>query len=367
MFLLRRDFQKKEIELENKINKLEKKLSIASRYLAAIGDDNVENADRWELKDNEEEDRQFNAFITGVQNKLITARHVVREEMRRSNHERDRQTILFKFVLDSIPFPVFIKDEHGRYTVVNREEARLFNANAKDLLGKDDSHFVVSEEEWRVIRESDEKALSSDLPVQLPLQHFTTSIGHSYVFRTTKIPFVNPITGEKNILGVSIDLTETYHLGKKLVLEKRVSKNTVLINIAGRQKMLSQKIGFHCASLLLGRQHHGAQLKNALEIFDNSLRVMRFGGIPIGILCEDPLPPAESRWLPVLEKVAGAWGQVKSAAEAIVLHPVQENGSKHNTPDLISIIEEQAVLLLQLNDELLTGFVELGQEKKSIL
>jgi PAS domain S-box-containing protein len=367
MFLLRKDFQKKEIELENKIGKLEKRLNIVSRFLAAIGDGNVENDERWELKDNEEEDRQFNAFISGVQNKLIIAKYAVREEMRRSNHERDRQTILFKFVLDSIPFPVFIKDEHGRYTVVNREEARLFNSNAKDLLGKDDSHFVVNEEEWKVIRESDARALSSDLPVQLPLQHFTTSVGHSYVFRTTKIPFVNPITGEKNILGVSIDLTETYHLGKKLVLEKRVSKNTVLINIAGRQKMLSQQIGFHCAALLLGRQHHGGQLKNALEVFDNSLRVMRFGGIPIGILCEDPLPPSESRWLPALEKIAVAWEKVKSAAEAIILHPLQRNGGMHNTPDLISIIEEQVVLLLQLNDELMTGFVELGQEKKSIL
>jgi PAS domain S-box-containing protein len=370
MFSLRKDCLKKEIELGNKIIKLERKLSLAVQWLAAIGEDTFENLERPEIKDHDAGDRQFNTLLSGIQSRLIIARHTIREEMRRSQHERDRQTILFKFVLDNIPFPVFIKDADGRYIMVNREEARLFNVSTKDLLGKDDSHFVINEEEWRVIRESDERALSADLPVQLPLQHFTTSVGHSYVFRTTKIPFVNPTTGEKNILGISVDLTETYHLGNKLILEKRVGKNTVLINIAGRQKMLSQKIGFHCASLLLGRRNHGELLRNAMDIFENSLRVMQFGGIPIGILCEDPLPPSEAQWLSCYDKMADAWQPVRRTAEKILSY-VDEESKPHEQKEemqrLMTIIEEQTEHLLQLNDELMTGFVGLVQEKKIIL
>jgi PAS domain S-box-containing protein len=370
MFSLKKNSQQKEIELGNKIIKLERKLGMAIRYLAAIGEDTLENLERPETKDHDAEDRQFNALLSGIQSRLIIARHAIREDMRCSQLERDRQTILFKFVLDNIPFPVFIKDAYGRYTVVNREEARLFNVNAQELLGKDDSQFVINEEEWRVIRESDERALSADLPIQLPLQHFTTSVGRSYVFRTTKIPFMNPITGERNILGISVDLTETYHLGNKLILEKRVGKNTVLINIAGRQKMLSQKIGFHCASLLFGRSSHREPLRNAMEIFENSLRVMQFGGIPIGISCEDPLPPSEAQWLSCYEKMADAWQAVRRTAEKILFYVEEESKSperKEEMQQFMTIIEEQTEFLLQLNDELMMGFVGLAQEKKIIL
>src|SRR3954470_1158603 len=92
------------------------------------------------------------------------------EEMKRNQNELDRQTNLLRFILDNIPFPVFVKDEKGRYSLVNKAEAKLFNIDYKNLLGKDDSHFVNNKEEWDVIRESDARVLQSDVPVELPLQ-----------------------------------------------------------------------------------------------------------------------------------------------------------------------------------------------------
>src|SRR5436190_21362677 len=157
------------------------------------------------------------------------------EEMKRQQSELNAQSNLMKFIVDNVPFPIFVKDEFGRYSLVNRAESKLFNLSDKDIIGKDDRTLVANDAEWQVIRKSDESVLKSDKPLELPLQHFTTVTGNSFIFKTTKIPFTNAVTGKKNILGVSIDLTEKLALEKKLMNEKRINDNNTFINVAGRQ------------------------------------------------------------------------------------------------------------------------------------
>jgi len=144
------------------------------------------------------------------------------EEMNRKQKELDQKGTLMKLIIDQIPFPVFVKDKAGRYTLVNKAEAALFNMEEEDIVGKDDSHFVDNDEEWKVIQASDTKTIASDAPVELPEQQFTTNTGFTYIFKTTKVPFINTLTGEKNILGVSIDLTEIVSLRKKIGLQNTV-------------------------------------------------------------------------------------------------------------------------------------------------
>lgn len=215
------------------------------------------------------------------------------EEMKRNQKELDQKTSLQKFILDNIPFPVFVKDEKGKYSLVNKAEAKLFNLTDKELIGRDDSDFVANAEEWKVIQASDEKVMASDEPVELPLQYFTTTQGASYVFKTTKVPFVNNVTGKKNILGVSIDLTEKLTLEKKLLHEKTISGNNLLINIVGRQRMLSQKIGFYAGTLLRGKKKNTSLLHDAIELFEHSLQIIRYGGMPMGVAAESPLPECD--------------------------------------------------------------------------
>ena len=39
----------------------------------------------------------------------------------------DKTILFFKTIIESMPFPVFIKDENGTYQVVNSLEAKLFS------------------------------------------------------------------------------------------------------------------------------------------------------------------------------------------------------------------------------------------------
>lgn len=290
------------------------------------------------------------------------------EEMQRNQNELNRQTYLLNFILDNIPFPVFVKDDVGRYTLVNKAEAKLFNLDHTELIGKDDSHFVNSLDEWNVIKESDADVLASDKPLELPLQNFTTKTGASYIFKTTKIPFINNVTGKKNILGVSIDLTEKLSLEKELFKEKKISNSNTLINIAGRQRMLSQKIGFYAESLVRGKKQNAGLLRDAIELHEHSLQVMRHGGMPMGVTTESPLAPLEEKLIPHLIKIENIWQLYKNAAENILYFSSLENhftdASKLNDLEKnICVIEDHGEQLLKLNNDLMMGCLSLTQAK----
>jgi PAS domain S-box-containing protein len=290
------------------------------------------------------------------------------EEMKRNQQALDAQTSFLKFILDNIPFPVFVKDEKGRYSHVNNAESKLFNLSENDLIGKDDSYFVNDIGEWKIIKESDENVLASDTPVELPLQYFTTAAGASYVFSTTKIPFVNNLTGQKNILGVSIDLTEKLELQNELIKEKKMNQYNTLMNIAGRQRMLSQKIGFCAEMLVQGKKKHATLLREAIELYEHSLQVLTNGGIPMGITCENPLPSPGKELLPYLEQSSDVWKLYKKAAENILYFSSLENDTVYNgtstqTEKNITTIEEYGEILLTMSDNFVKAYMNFYKTK----
>lgn len=292
------------------------------------------------------------------------------EEMKRHQQELAQQTHLMKFIIDNIPFPIFVKDERGRYTLVNQSEAKLFNLTDNDLIGKDDSYFVSNDEEWRVIQESDERVLASDKPLELPIQHFTTAMGSSYIFKTTKIPFVNNITGKKNILGVSIDLTEKLTLEKKLLHERGINSTNTLINLAGRQRMLSQKIGFYAEIVVKGKKSKIPELKSAVDLFEHSLQVIKNGGIPIGIVCEHPLQEADTSLYPYIQNIENVWLPYKEAARKILYYltfqdKVTAYAKAHEVSDSLNFIEDHAERLLILNNDLMLACIQMNEERTS--
>lgn len=126
----------------------------------------------------------------------------------------DKTYKFLKIIIESMNFPVFIKDDQGKYILINSQEANLFGLSEEDIIGKHDSDFVKNEEEMEIIRKSDEDVLTNNWSVELPNQKFSLKDGSSYVFKTHKIPFVNPITGKKNILGFSVDVTDAVNLQK---------------------------------------------------------------------------------------------------------------------------------------------------------
>ncbi|MBC7451989.1 MAG: PAS domain S-box protein [Cytophagales bacterium] len=139
-------------------------------------------------------------------------------EIQSKEHEK---TFLFlKIIIESMPFPVFIKDENGKYIFINELEAKLFGLKESEVIGKDDSHFLKDADELKLVKETDKEVLVSKKGVELPDQNFSLPNGTTFVFKTHKMPFVNPISGKPNILGFSIDVSDTVNLNhlKKIMV-----------------------------------------------------------------------------------------------------------------------------------------------------
>jgi len=293
------------------------------------------------------------------------------EEMKRHQRELHEQTHFMKFIIDNIPFPIFVKDEKGRYTHVNKFEARLFGLPDAELIGKDDSYFVANKDEWEVIKQSDARVLASDEPLELPVQRFTTDTGISYIFKTTKIPFLNNTTGKKNILGVSIDLTEKLSLEKKLIHERGINATNTLINLAGRQRMLSQKIGFYSEIVAKGKTKHAVDLKGATDLFEHSFDTIRHGGTPIGIKCEHPLSKADIAMVPILSRIEEIWNPYKDAVKKILYYATFQDSVSATVKDYeidqsIAIIETNAEKLLEANNELMLACIQISELKEQL-
>jgi PAS domain S-box-containing protein len=127
---------------------------------------------------------------------------------------------ILQLLLNLIPFPLFVKNNVSEYALLNQAQADLFGLSMEEMLGKSDDVFIEDTKELQLVRNSDSEVLNSFKKVTLTDQQFTTPNGKMYILETIKVPFINDITGEANILGVSIDLTE-----KKLAEAKLLKSN----------------------------------------------------------------------------------------------------------------------------------------------
>jgi PAS domain S-box-containing protein len=191
-------------ENENKIIYLETKLKSILKTIKYINEGDLEEATS---SLNSYKKSSSNITLTSLVNKI--------EELNQPKVNPDDKSYVFlKVILNIMPFPVFIKDENSRYLLINSLEEDLFGIKESEILGKHDSDFVHSKQEMEIIQKSDNEVLIGNKSIELPNQNFSLKSGKSFVFKTHKIPFVNPLTEKRNILGFSVDITDSVHLDK---------------------------------------------------------------------------------------------------------------------------------------------------------
>ncbi|MDX2191569.1 MAG: PAS domain-containing protein [Bacteroidota bacterium] len=159
-----------------------------------------------EMRSQEEEMRQNMEELLATQ-----------EEMARKQSEKLAQTELLSIIVDNIPFPIFIKDDKGKYVLVNKAQSDLLSFPVDEIIGNDDSKFIKNEDEISKIRKSDQKIVQENVPVHFPEQELHLPNNTIRVLKTSKIPFIDKLTGKIHILGVSIDVSEAKANEKSLM------------------------------------------------------------------------------------------------------------------------------------------------------
>jgi PAS domain S-box-containing protein len=162
-------------------------------------------------------DLLFSSYETAVQKNLELQR--VQEELQGLNESleekveertaelRTQQEFLRK-VVDTNPNVIFVKDEQGRYTLVNQALADLYGTTVEKLIGKTDATFT-NEDETERYSQQDRKVMETLQSQFIPEESYTdVRTNEVRWFQTIKTPLFSPGGKADQLLGVATDITE---------------------------------------------------------------------------------------------------------------------------------------------------------------
>ena len=142
---------------------------------------------------------------------------------------------------------VFVKDaEDLRYLLYNRGAERLTGRRREDVLGKNAHMTGLPPEQAAFFEQKDREVLRRGEEVDVLEEPVQTGGGQRRWLHTKKIPITAPTARRSTLLGISLDITESWKLAAEALeraheeLERRVTERTadlVEANTALRQQI----------------------------------------------------------------------------------------------------------------------------------
>ena len=127
-------------------------------------------------------------------------------------------------IIDLVPHFIFVKDEVGKFQIVNKAVADAYGVTVEDIKGKYDMDFASNKNDAAIFIKDDLEVINSGKQKFIPEEQITDSKGNIRFLETTKIPFNTSITEKRTILGVSVDITE------RKMSEERIKQQNIFLN-----------------------------------------------------------------------------------------------------------------------------------------
>lgn len=126
--------------------------------------------------------------------------------LQKIRHELEENKRITDAILRESPNSIFIKDEEGKFVLVNNAVATLFDTTPDKLINKHNAEVHSNQEEAKRYREGDEEVIRTRKMKRVE-DTFTKKDGTVFWFDTVKVPLVEA-DGKVNVLGISTDITE---------------------------------------------------------------------------------------------------------------------------------------------------------------
>ena len=116
------------------------------------------------------------------------------------------QPDLIQNFIDSANAAIYLKDDQGRFLMVNRRVAEMFKVSKEEVIGKTDYDFV-SKEDAEKFRAYDRKVVEAGIPMSVKATVSLADGQHTVI--DYKFPVSN-IDGSPNAVGgIAIDVTKS--------------------------------------------------------------------------------------------------------------------------------------------------------------
>ncbi|MBC8351953.1 MAG: PAS domain S-box protein [Planctomycetes bacterium] len=146
--------------------------------------------------------RAADGQVTGATTVCVDITERVRaEEELRANHN------LLTSVMEGTTDAVFVKDEKGRYLMVNSAGARIIGKRVEEIIGKDDTQLFPLDEA-RIFQATDRSVMASDELLTVEEAAPSAEYDTSRTFLTTKAPYRNHEGRIAGVIGIAHDITD---------------------------------------------------------------------------------------------------------------------------------------------------------------
>lgn len=175
--------------------------------------------------------------------------------------EIEQQKDFLRLLIDMNPNMIFVKDQDGRFILVNEAFARFYNTVPREMIGKSSGDFAKDPKRVNAFLEQDAQVIKQNGPILFSdMRLYNQGTGKNMHVQMVKRPIRSLNDNSTNILGIVNDITEI--------------KNT--------EELLKQ-------SEQLYRQIARNVPKSAILIFDKELRYVLAEGALVGVIT----PPKE--------------------------------------------------------------------------
>ncbi len=131
------------------------------------------------------------------------------------------QQALLHCLIDSIPDPIYFKDNRGLYLGCNKAYAKFVGKKESEIINRTNSAFM-SENEARDAHMEDFRVLANGTPVET--EGWKTGVdGNEVYLSTLKTPYLESAGGSTGMIGISRDLT------KRIRMEQEVKRLAVAV------------------------------------------------------------------------------------------------------------------------------------------
>lgn len=131
-----------------------------------------------------------------------------------------------------------------------------------------------------------------------------------------------------------------------------------IINVAGRQRMLSQQISKLSLSVANGNDADRKPLGEAMELYGNSLKALCYGGEAM----ENYIPPAPKACEELFQKNKNLWVVFKEKVEIVV----KERRDNPSFTEAIIYVKDNNEVLLKASDDVATAYHTLPNANESV-